>query len=248
MSKYHEYYDLLNLGKKDYEGEIKKVKEIFEKNCNLPLNKVLEIGCGTGNHTKELLKISNKVFACDIDSEMIKIAKLKVPEEKVYFHTSSVPDIVEQEFPLCVLMWNVINYFPTISLMNKIFSEIKTRMLPGGLIMFDMWNGVTAIRDPPSNAVSRIEKEGLRVIHTLESRTNLMEQKTTIKNRADIIKNEMLVDSFSEEVTHYLWTFKTIKDILDLNEMETIGVFKSNNWDEPANEKDWKIFILAKKK
>ena len=93
MTKYHDYYDKLNLGKKDYAFEVRKIKEIYEKYSDSPLNKILEVGCGTGNHTHELIKIADKVVACDIDPEMIKIATQKLKEKNVFFHCKHYRDI-----------------------------------------------------------------------------------------------------------------------------------------------------------
>jgi len=179
---------------------------------------------------------------------MIKIAKTKLSDKNVVFYCNDIPNVNEFGFPLCVLMWNIINYFPNLRLINNIFSEISKRMVKGGLIMFDMWNGVAAIRDPPATAVIRMELGNMKIIHTLESKTDLMEQKTSILNTIEVIENNKLIDSFSETVIHYLWTLKDVKDTFESNGIEILKVVKSRNWEEDANEKDWKIFIIARKR
>jgi len=248
MGKYHDYYDKLNLGKKNYEKEIVDLKIIYDQLSSKPLNKILEIGCGTGNHTQELIKLTEKVFSVDIDPAMIEIARKKLQGKNVVFHCNKIPNISERDFPLCVMMWNILNYFPNLKEMNDIFKNISDRLLPGGIFFFDMWNGVAAIKDPPQTSANVFEVDGKKVIHILKGETNLMEQKTDLYTSINVLRDNQLIESFQYDYTHYLWTFKTVKDLLDLNGIETLRVVKTTNYDVEASDKDWKIMIIARKK
>ena len=42
---------------------------------------ILEIGCGTGNHTVELAKKVSQVLALDIDPQMVALAKDKIEKQ-----------------------------------------------------------------------------------------------------------------------------------------------------------------------
>ena len=44
--------------------------------------KVIEIGCGNGRDTKEIINYTNNYLGIDLSSEMIKLAKENVPEAK----------------------------------------------------------------------------------------------------------------------------------------------------------------------
>lgn len=246
MGKYQEYYDKLCCGKKNYSSEIERIKELFHKNSALDLNKILEVGCGTGNHTKELLKIVNRVVANDVDPEMLTVAKRKLEGGNVEFF-QDLSEIKEKDFPLCVMMWHVINYFPDVRTMNKIFYEISKRLQKGGLFIFDMWNGVAVIRDLPGNSINDIEVDEDQILHTLEGKTDLMKQETNIKNTIRVYRNKQELDSFSEEVIHYIWTVKTVKDVLAMHGLRLIKVVKIKDYETPANEDDWKVLLIVRK-
>ena len=247
MGKYQEYYDKLCCGKKNYREEIGRIKKIFQENSNLELDKVLEIGCGTGNHTAELLSVVDRVVSNDVDLEMIEVAKRKLAGKNVEFFRD-LAEIREGNFPLCVMMWHVINYFPDLKTMNKIFSEISKRLQKGGLFVFDMWNGVAAIRDLPGNSINEIEVDGEKILHTLEGKTDLMKQETNIKNIIRVYKNKQEVESFSKEVIHYIWTVKAVKDLLEMHGIDLIKIVKISDYETPANESDWKVLLIFKKR
>ncbi|MDO5836686.1 MAG: methyltransferase domain-containing protein, partial [Methanobacterium sp.] len=72
------FYDLIYQWM-DYRGEV----EFIEKMVNLYLdsggNDLLDVACGTGNHA-QYLKNSFRVVGLDLNQEMMKIAREKVPE------------------------------------------------------------------------------------------------------------------------------------------------------------------------
>ena len=81
FNQYSKYYDLFYKNKK-YSKEILNIKKLVKLNKQ---EKVLEIGCGTGNHSFELSKHCGQILALDKSLEMIKIAKKKKFKKKYNF-------------------------------------------------------------------------------------------------------------------------------------------------------------------
>ncbi len=50
-----------------------------------PRGRVLEIACGTGSYTVELVPFAERITALDVSPEMLRLARRKVPSEKVRF-------------------------------------------------------------------------------------------------------------------------------------------------------------------
>ncbi len=73
---------------------------------NLPttkVGKILDIGCGTGYLTNELLKFSLKCVGIDISKKSIDIACSRYNEESLNFYQSSICDFrYKSKFDLCV--------------------------------------------------------------------------------------------------------------------------------------------------
>lgn len=249
MSKYHDYYDRLNAGKKNYADEINRIINLYQNSCNQKMSRVLEIGSGTGNHTIELARYFSKICAVDIDPEMIEIAKPKseaISADIEFYH--DVHHVPYLDFPLCVMMWHVLNYFPTITMMENIFKIVRAKLSKDGLYVFDAWNGVAVLRDLPRTTKNKIEVDGLTLIHELNGSTSIMDQKTLILNKVEVYQNDELVDQFSREVTHYIWTPKTVVELLKRTGFRDIEIVKTTDYTQLANEDDWKICFIARKK
>ena len=104
FAKEAKYYDLFHLSK-DYETEAKEIRRKFPK-----AKTVLEIGCGTGNLTIELLKLGFKVTCLEPSLGMILYFKVK--NYKVGLTT--IQDFMppEDKFDLVLAMYDVLNYVP----------------------------------------------------------------------------------------------------------------------------------------
>jgi predicted TPR repeat methyltransferase len=244
MGKYHEYYDILNLQKKDYEGEVAQIANTFGEISPIPINKALEIGCGTGNHTIHLCGIASEVVACDIDPEMVKIASEKLTDHNAVV-CNSIFDVKERDFQLCVMMWHVLNYFRDIKTITDVFSGVLGRLARGGIFMFDMWNGVAVIRDLPRTSKNTIVHQDLRIEHKLEGRTFLLEQRTEITNHIEVYRGIELIDDFVEKVDHFFWTANTIVNLL--SDFTKVRLVKTSDHKTPADADDWKIMVIAEK-
>jgi SAM-dependent methyltransferase len=244
MGKYHKYYDLLNLKKKDYRGEVMRIADVFADLSTAKLKRVLEIGCGTGNHTVHLCDIADEVVACDIDPEMVNLAVAKLEHLNAIVYPS-VKDVPNCDFQLCVMMWHVLNYFPDIITVADVFSDVYRKLEPGGLIMFDMWNGVAVIRDLPRTSENTIIDGDLVVEHRLVGETDLLKQVTRITNSIRVQKAGEIIDQFEVQVDHFIWTVKTIAHLLC--DFDNVRLVKTTDYRTPATADDWKIMVIAQK-
>ena len=86
QSFYSKYYDLI-YETKDYKKECDRVENLIEHNPKI--KKILDIGCGTCNHSIEFSKRGYHVVALDQSNEMLKIAKKKNCRKKNKKHSVS---------------------------------------------------------------------------------------------------------------------------------------------------------------
>ena len=106
-------YDVI-YSKKNYKAEANLISQIIKK-FHTPNIKILDIGCGTGEHTLELLKKGYKVTGIDFSNEMLKIAKKKLLSNKLYSNNLfnlNAYDVnkLEVKFNVILMMFNVIGY------------------------------------------------------------------------------------------------------------------------------------------
>lgn len=74
-----EFYDRI-WGKHDYDADARLLDELFrEHGCR----RIIDVGCGTGNHALRLSDLKYKVTGVDISPVMLRIARGKDREGKI---------------------------------------------------------------------------------------------------------------------------------------------------------------------
>lgn len=96
-------------------------------------DKVLELGCGTGYFTKELIRFNAEITAIDISPELIEEARKTIQAENVSFNIQNAcqMEFIDNIFDV-VLGSSVLHHLD----LEKAVSEIYRVMRPGGLIAF----------------------------------------------------------------------------------------------------------------
>ena len=98
-----------------------------------PQHKVLELGCGTGFFTKEIVKTGANVVAIDISPDLLAAARKEVCASNVEFAVENAYDTSFQEASFdCVIGSSVLHHLDV----EKAFSEIYRLLKPGGFMAF----------------------------------------------------------------------------------------------------------------
>jgi SAM-dependent methyltransferase len=110
-----------------YHGELEPVRLSFE-----PGAKVLELGCGTGRHTRKMLDWGAVVTAVDNSAEMLAA----VPSEahKVLGDIESLQ--LSEEFALVVLASNLVNH-PTAAVRQAFLRVARRHLAAGGKVLVE---------------------------------------------------------------------------------------------------------------
>ncbi len=135
FSEIAEYYDLL-FEDVDYEGWAKYVVRFFSV-ARVKVERVLEVGCGTGNLTKHLVDMGFKVVGLDVSEEMVKVAKRKLP--KVEFLVADVREFsLDERFDAIISTFDSLNNILEDDDMVKAFINVRKHMREGGVFIFDL--------------------------------------------------------------------------------------------------------------
>lgn len=98
-----------------------------------PTDKVLEIGCGTGYFTKEIVKTGAFVTAIDISPELLDIAKLEIKESNVIFVLDNAYDLSFDANSFDSIVGSSVLHHLEI---EKAVSEMFRVLKPGGSFYF----------------------------------------------------------------------------------------------------------------
>jgi SAM-dependent methyltransferase len=102
-----------------------------------PTSSVLDVCCGSGHVTEQLVQRGYEVTGVDIASELISIARGRIPSA-----TFLIQDIrelaVRQQFDSALSTFDSLNHILTVEELEAAFRSIRAALRPGALFVFDM--------------------------------------------------------------------------------------------------------------
>ncbi len=245
---FSEYYDKI-YSTKNYKEETTAILQYYKGlKSNVP-GIILDVGCGTGNHDLYFAMEGCSVVGCDIDCEEIRIAKEKIKKENisnVSFFCKDVELIELKDFDLVVSLFNVINYICEFNYLDKFFNSISRKLNEKGIFIFDCWNGIAALLDPPLIKESEVEIENKKLMIKTVPEIDYMEQIVDVKNAVQI-KSESEIKFFEFGYKQRLWSPAILKELLLKNELKVLNIYKAIDFSTIADYKTWKIMFACQK-
>lgn len=102
-----------------------------------PYAKVLDLCCGSGHITAELVRQGFQVTGADNSAKLIELARLRLPN--VEFHVQDARQLKQNRtFHGVLSTYDSLNHFLTIEDLSQVFACVKKVLKPGGRFVFDM--------------------------------------------------------------------------------------------------------------
>ena len=250
--KFARYYDEI-YADKDYQGEIDLVLEgakLYAK--GLKIDRILDVGCGTGGHTFEFARRGYDVVGVDLSPAMINVAEIKrrlQPERRLRFYCCDIKALDEHNFDLAASLFNVVNHIESLGELLAFFKAVNERLCPDGLYFFDCWNGLAALLDPPKNSELVTRRSDGRVMKkTSVAKTNFLKQEANIACSVTFYEPvSKEVEQIDFNLRHTLWPPKVLSESLYLSGFDVIAISRLGDLNIPATHEDWKIMFVARR-
>jgi ubiquinone/menaquinone biosynthesis C-methylase UbiE len=133
--KFAVYYDKI-YEHVDYRGESEFINLAVKKHKTSPGFELMDMACGTGSHA-QILKNDFKVTGVDINKDMLKIAREKVPEAD--FIQGDMKDLeIEAKFDVVICIFSAIHYNTNYSELEITLTNFYKHMEDGGILIYDL--------------------------------------------------------------------------------------------------------------
>lgn len=256
MSSFNEgyaaYYDLLYRDK-DYAGEAKFVRDLLQQHAP-KARSLIELGCGTARHARELLAAGYRVLGVDLSHQMItraetECAQLPARQRKQLRLTQG--DVsqfqTDEQFDAAISLFHVINYQLTHDAVTGYFNTASQAVRPGGVFVFDFWYGPAVLSDRPCVRIKRAETPEVRV-------TRLAEPSVDVNRNRVTVNYTLLAQQRTGELSGEFTEQHTVR-YLFLPELEQLAasagfiVVETGQWltRQPLSDRTWFGYLVLRK-
>ena len=249
---YASAYDALYRGK-DYEGEADLVERILAREAMPGHRTLLDLGCGTGNHALPLARRGYLVVGVDRSPAMLAQARAKATEAGLPAGTA--PSFLEgdirtadagRRFDAALMMFAVLGYLHSDEDVLTALANVRRQLDPGGVFVFDVWNGVAVMADRPKgrrvtveDASASIERE-TRIHLDLDRHlchVNFELSRTHAGGQQESVVEEHVMRFFFEP---------ELKEFLSRSGFKFVSLRSFPDEASPADETAWNVVGVAR--
>jgi SAM-dependent methyltransferase len=244
---YADLYDVI-YADKDYDRECDFIEAIFRRHANT-VETVLDVGCGTGEHSIRLAGRGYRVVGVDRSPHMLEIARSKAEAGgvEVRFENQDARQLeLAQTFDAAVAMFAVLSYQTTNSDLSAVCSGVRRHLGQGGVFCFDAWHGPGVLRDPPQPRLKVADSGDRRIIRFTQP--ELHSARHLVATRFHLL--EVRGDQVVHEVDECHWMRflfpQEIAYFLEVAGFHDVAWWPFLELDEPLDESHWQFAVAAR--
>lgn len=252
---YASLYDCLYFDK-DYEGECQLIEEAINNFSERKVTKILDLGCGTGNHAWRLARRGYQVVGLDLSEAMLKLAfqkknnfPLPPGKEPPLFLRGDIRNFsFKIKFDVVLAMFAVLGYLPENEDVLAAIKNVSQHLLAGGLFLADFWYGPAVETIRPESRQKLIFVDKGKILR--EARSELYPEKHhCLVHYRLIIKNEadQKIGEFEEKHRMRYFFRPEIENFLAAAGLNLVKLVAFGDLNKPADTSTWNVFLVAKK-
>lgn len=214
---------------------------------------LLDVGCGTGNHSIELARRGWQVTGVDLSQSMLDLGASKalaMPEEQRprwvqgdarYFDIGAQADVA-------IMMFAVVGYLTTNDDVLAGLRNIRRQLKPGGVFVCDFWYGPSVLSVRPTDRVRVLPTSDGRVIRAASTTLDITQHTADVQFKLWTLAGERLVGETTE--THRMRYFFPQEFALFLQcagfELRSMTAFPS--LEQKLSDQSWNALVVASAK
>jgi SAM-dependent methyltransferase len=245
---YSGIYDHL-YAEKNYDEECAALQRAFEHVEGGRVTTVLDLGCGTGNHSWRLASRGFDVTGVDRSESMIDIARGKgkpgAPPPR--FLVQDLRELkVGQTFDAAIMMFAVLGYMTDNDDVLSTLRGIRRHLRPGGVLVFDVWYGPGVLRDRPGQRVRELRTPHGVILRMASGQVDTQANLCAVSYRVWRIEEGRVSESAEE--THLMRYFfmPELRLFLTLAGLELVRCSAFPREQDEPSDGAWNILVTAR--
>lgn len=247
FNEYASFYDIL-YEDKNYGSECDNLEYLVNKFSDIKVNKILDLGCGTGGHSIMLAEKGYSVTGVELSKDMLDYANSKVKENlKIKFINGDIRNFeLNETYDLIICMFAVLGYVTKNEDINATFQKVKKHLNKGGLFIFDVWYGPAVLTQKPEVRVKKIIKNDKKVLRI--GTPQLLDQENIVNVDYDIVfmEEKNILKEVKEHHEMRYFFIPEIKEFAIHNGFNIIHFSDFDNLEITPSIKSWNITFVIK--
>lgn len=254
FERYADYYDLL-YRQKDYQAECDFLEGLFRRYGSGRVERILDLGCGTGGHALPLARRGYHVVGVDRSERMVSLARSKAAEMQedgmsgwAAFRLSDIQSLdlgEEPPFDAVIAMFAVFSYLKTNEELTASFRAARRYARPGALFVFDAWFGPAVLAQRPTDRCRIIDRDEERILRFARATLDVLSHTVRVDYSLLRVKDGLILDQVDE--THWQRFFfpQEIRHYLDENGFSLLKLCPLMEPDRELTEQDWYFAAIS---
>ncbi|TAK13065.1 MAG: class I SAM-dependent methyltransferase [Anaerolineae bacterium] len=172
LGRHADYYDTI-YAEKDYAGEATFVHACLQKYRRGETRRLLELACGTGNHSFPLARLGYDILATDYSEDMLAQAQKKLAGKDLTltFRKADMRalDVPEGGFDAALCLFDSIGYVQTNEAIGKALAGVRAALRPGGLFVMEFWHAPAMLKSFDPLRIKRYAVPGGELLRISET-------------------------------------------------------------------------------
>jgi len=249
-SDYAGRYDFLYQDK-DYERECDMLADVFRRFGHGPVKTVLDLGCGTGNHSLPLARRGFGVTGVDRSPAMLEQAARKssaaaLGDKAPAFQQGDLRDLdLQQPFDAALMMFAVLGYQLTNDNVAAAMRTVRRHLKPGGLFVFDVWYGPAVLAIRPGERVKTLSVPDGTVIRAASTKLDSSRQLAEVRYQMWHVRQSGPMVETSE--THHMRYFfpQELALFLEHAGLRLVHLSDFGDLDRAPDDTTWNVLAVA---
>jgi SAM-dependent methyltransferase len=246
---YANVYDAIYRSK-DYDGEVDLIERILASHSLAGPRRLLDLGCGTGNHAFRLAERGHFVVGVDRSMEMLALAGAKAKTARsgpIEFHAADVRKLdLGRQFDAVLMMFTVLGYQLEDSDLTAALATVRRHLEPGGLFLFDVWYGPAVLASRPGERQISVEQGTTRINRKTRATLDPSRRLCHVTFDLERVANDGAVESWREEHFVRYYFYPEIESALAQNRLELVAVRSFPDFKAPADERSWNVIGVGR--
>ena len=243
---YAAYYDLLYRDK-DYPAEARYVQSLLQRG-GVDKGEILELGCGTGKHAEQLVRLGYSVHGIDLSPSMVDIARRRTSSERIQFDVGDARSArLNRHFDAAISLFHVVSYQTTNEDLAGMLATAAAHLKTGGLFVFDFWYGPGVLTDPPAERTKNLKDDVIEVVRTAKPTLHPNQNVVDVRYKVRVKQNRNGMVAEIEETHRMRYLF--LPELRFMLQAVGMEMLQAERWmsDDELDARSWQAVVTARR-